>query len=137
MPLGKSLLGIGSLLVGFYLIATPAVGVVALTDAITTSVQLKMAFCVGATTIAQLPVALFGYAYNARMDWQEAGRIITQRANSDQPVTPRVAPSCAAGGGGSGQATPCGGRSPRPSFGMGVGRGGEGAINTTTWTGET
>ena len=139
VPLGKSLLGIGSLLVGFYAIATPAVGVVALTDAVTTSVQLKMALCVGATTIAQLPVALFGYAYNARMDWQAAGRIIKQRANSDRPATPRVAPSCAASGGGgaaggSGHATPRSGRSPRPSFGAGAGGGGEGAINTTTCT---
>ena len=73
VPLGKPLLSIGATFFCFYAVASPVVGALALTDLATSSVPRKLAFCVGATTIAQAPLALFGLTYCSLMDWSSAG----------------------------------------------------------------
>ena len=84
VPLGKPLLSIGATFFCFYAVASPVVGALALTDLATSSVPRKLAFCVGATTIAQAPLALFGLTYCSLMDWSSAGRVINSRANTDR-----------------------------------------------------
>mmetsp|Transcript_25771 Transcript_25771/g.82672 ORF Transcript_25771/g.82672 Transcript_25771/m.82672 type:complete len:260 (+) Transcript_25771:1092-1871(+) len=84
VPLGKPLLSVGATFFCFYAVASPVVGALALTDLATSSVPRKLAFCVGATTIAQAPLALFGLTYCSLMDWSSAGRVINSRANTDR-----------------------------------------------------
>ena len=76
------------------MIASPVVGVLALSDLATTTIATKMALCVGATCIAQAPLALFGLSYCSLLDWAQASRVIHARANTDklEAPAPLVAP---------------------------------------------
>ena len=93
VPLGKPLLSIAATFFCFYALATPAVGALALTDLATTDVHAKMALCMGATCIAQVPLALFGLSYCSTLDWLRAGRLINARANTDKREAPPRPPS--------------------------------------------
>merc|ERR1712048_873963 len=84
IPLGRGALQFTATFVAFYIVAAPIAGAVALTDVFTHSIALKMGFCVGTSTIAQTVMAIFNFIYLYRLDWQEAGRIINRRANTDR-----------------------------------------------------
>ena len=75
--------GVAATYFSFYLLAVPIAGTVALTDLATTSPSVKMAFCLGATTIAQAGQMAFGFAYTWRLDWLAEGKAVASRANSD------------------------------------------------------
>ena len=74
--------------VTFYFIAAPIAGLVALTDVVTTSVSIKLATCVGATSIAQFMQAVLNFVYLHRLDWDGAGMLINDRANTDRRQAP-------------------------------------------------
>jgi len=84
IPLGKGIFWTSVTFVCFYLIGSPISAAVGLTDWFTTSVATKMIACVGATSIAQIALALLGFEYLRRLDWLSAGDIINQRANNDK-----------------------------------------------------
>ena len=84
VPIGKGTEAVALNLIGFYVVATPIVAVLALTNYVTTSVRVKLTLCVAGTSMAQVPIALLGFAYLIRLDWVETGRLIRQRANSDK-----------------------------------------------------
>mmetsp|Transcript_27716 Transcript_27716/g.67212 ORF Transcript_27716/g.67212 Transcript_27716/m.67212 type:complete len:509 (+) Transcript_27716:178-1704(+) len=103
IPMGAKCFAIVTTFATFYGVATPIAMVVALTDVFTRSVEVKMGFCLGATTIAQLAALLAVIVYMLlRIDWKVAGQVIANRANSDvrslpvnstrEPVEP--APPC-------------------------------------------
>ena len=92
IPLKRGMLNVAATFVCFYCVAAPVAGVLALTDAATTSVPVKMAACVGATTIAQAPLALFGFVWCVRLDWRAAGKIVAMRANMDKASVDPAAP---------------------------------------------
>jgi hypothetical protein len=43
-----------------------------------------MAFAVGASSIAQVLIAVLGFLYFLRLDWTESGEVIRSRANTDK-----------------------------------------------------
>eukprot|EP00931_Biecheleriopsis_adriatica_P095290 TRINITY_DN68924_c0_g1_i1.p1 TRINITY_DN68924_c0_g1~~TRINITY_DN68924_c0_g1_i1.p1 ORF type:complete len:528 (+),score=95.23 TRINITY_DN68924_c0_g1_i1:213-1586(+) len=88
IPLGMGHLRVITTFVCFYCIATPLVGVIAMTDMVTQDIALKMVACVGATSIAQFVQALYCCRFIHRLDWKEAGNIIKQRANTDRATAP-------------------------------------------------
>ena len=62
----------------------PLAAVVALTDAVTRSVRVKLLVCVGTTSVAQLLLALGGLAYLLHVDWRQAAKVVQQRAHADR-----------------------------------------------------
>ena len=83
IPVGKGALGVLICFICFYAVATPVAGVVALTDLVTKSVHWKMVACIGATPLAQGLLAIFGFAYIAKLDWRRAATMVQERANTD------------------------------------------------------
>ena len=86
IPMGAKLFAVAFTFVSFYAIAAPLTAVAALTDLVTHSVVIKMTFCLGATTIAQLAMALAGMGYLGRADWKVAGQTIADRAQTDRQL---------------------------------------------------
>ena len=84
IPVGKGKLRVIYTFVSFYFVATPISGMVALTDLVTTDLSTKMVACVGATSIAQSVLAMFCFRFIHKLDWDAAGAIINQRANTDR-----------------------------------------------------
>jgi len=83
IPLGKGMLQFVMTFSSFYLVACPVAGVVALTDIFTDSIAIKIGFCAGTSTIAQVMMLIFNFIYLCRLDWEAAGAIINKRANTD------------------------------------------------------
>jgi Na+-driven multidrug efflux pump len=83
IPMKKGSLNILANVVAFYLIASPIVGVVALTNYFTKDIGTKLTFCVSATTIAQVVQAVGGFIYISRCDWDSICNIVHSRANTD------------------------------------------------------
>jgi len=92
IPLGKGFMNIVVTFASFYFIATPVAGAIAMTDLFTDDVALKMMACVGASTVAQVLLSLFGFGYLLRMDWDKSGKLIAERANNDQVPTSELDP---------------------------------------------
>ena len=84
IPLGKGSLRTLLTFATMYLVAAPIAGLVALSDVVTTSVGTKLAAVVGATSLAQLLLAMCNFIYIRRLDWHQAGLIINRRANRDK-----------------------------------------------------
>ena len=62
----------------------PFAAVVALTDAVTRSVRVKMLVCVGTTATAQALLVLGGVGYLLRIDWRQMAKLVQQRAHADR-----------------------------------------------------
>ena len=84
MPFGFPTTGVTSTFIAFYLFAAPISGTIALSNLVTTDVTTKMLACVSATAIAQVPLAVFGFIYMYRLDWNDVAKTIASRANSDK-----------------------------------------------------
>ena len=84
VPIGRGTVSVVINFVSFYVVATPIVGVLALSDLVTESVATKMKLCVCGTSMAQVPIALIGFGYLARLDWIATAQLINNRANSDK-----------------------------------------------------
>eukprot|EP00928_Gymnodinium_smaydae_P088252 TRINITY_DN72360_c0_g1_i1.p1 TRINITY_DN72360_c0_g1~~TRINITY_DN72360_c0_g1_i1.p1 ORF type:complete len:567 (+),score=13.35 TRINITY_DN72360_c0_g1_i1:39-1739(+) len=84
IPLKKGWLRIIITFVSFYVIAAPIAALFAFTNFVTVDIGYKMTACVGLTSIAQACMALFNIEYFRRLDWEEAGRVISSRAQSDK-----------------------------------------------------
>lgn len=87
IPMGKAVLLIFVKIVCFYLIATPISAVLALTDMVTSSVIVKLTFCLATTPMATLLIAMFEFGYLGLMDWDRVAKVINDRANSDKEQT--------------------------------------------------
>ena len=74
----------------------PFAAVVALTDAVTRSVRVKMLVCIGTTAIAQLLLVLGGVGYLLHLDWGQMAKVVQQRAHADraQPASSDAPSSC-------------------------------------------
>uniref|UniRef100_A0A7S2DNA8 Uncharacterized protein n=1 Tax=Haptolina brevifila TaxID=156173 RepID=A0A7S2DNA8_9EUKA len=83
VPMGKPRMRVGIAVFSFWLVATPIASVGALTNAFTTSVLVKVQLCVACTSIGQVLNALCYGGYLLRLDWSDAARLITARANTD------------------------------------------------------
>jgi len=84
VPMGKAVLQVVCNIVGFYFIATPITAVFSLTDLVTSSVILKLTFCLATTSLASLLISVFQFGYLALRDWNKIARIISDRANNDK-----------------------------------------------------
>jgi len=84
VPFGFPTTGVTSTFIAFYLFAAPISGTIALSNLVTTDVTTKMLACVSATAIAQVPLAVFGFIYMYRLDWNDVAKTIASRANSDK-----------------------------------------------------
>ena len=85
IPMEKGKLTVIQNIVSFYCIAAPLAAVAALTNLVTTDVGTKMIFCVAATAVAQLFVAVWSFAdMGCRQDWEKACLMIHERANNDR-----------------------------------------------------
>lgn len=91
IPMGAKLFAVLTTFACFYAVAVPISTVGALTDLITTSVEVKMGFCLSATSIAQ-GTALVGAGFYLmfRLDWDAAAQRIANRAHDDRtiPINP-------------------------------------------------
>lgn len=86
IPMGKAVLQVTVNLVCFYLIATPVTVIVLLTDWVTSSIILKLTFCLASTSIAATFVSMFELGYLLLMDWKKAVKVINDRANTDKKL---------------------------------------------------
>ena len=84
IPTGRAILKVLTNFVSFYLVACPISGVCALTDVCTTSIPVKMAFCLGASSIAQTCISVFNFCYLVRTDWGGMSDAVVARANTDR-----------------------------------------------------
>lgn len=84
VPLDKGYLLLVSSFVVTYLISAPLGGITSLTTLVTSSTDVKIAACLGTTTLTQSLLGLGASFYLFRMDWEKAGRIISDRALSDK-----------------------------------------------------
>ena len=85
IPMEKGKLKVIQNIVSFYCIAAPLAAVAALTNLVTTDVSTKMIFCVAATAVAQLFVAVWSLAdMGCRQNWEKACLMIHERANNDR-----------------------------------------------------
>jgi len=84
IPLGNGMLKVLLTFVTFYFIAAPLVGLVALSDIVTSSASIKFGSCYAAPGFAQLLMIGFNVLYIRQLDWQHAGEIINRRANTDR-----------------------------------------------------
>ena len=88
IPLGKPWV---KLIISYccnYLIALPVATGIALTDIVTTNVQVKMLGCVSCASIAAAFTTVISHSYLCCMDWHQAGIVINSRANTDKSVAP-------------------------------------------------
>jgi len=85
VPLKRGMAGTAISFVSFYLVATPLVLAVALTDLVTTSVVGKMGVVVSGCSIACMLQAAAGFWIMRRMDWSAAAVLVSNRANNDKP----------------------------------------------------
>lgn len=84
IPLGHWSVHISSVYVVFYLIVTPLVGVIALTDLVTTSARLKLLACVGGVPMGSTIMIVVAVTFMARLDWEKASKTVRDRANTDK-----------------------------------------------------
>jgi len=84
VPMGKGLLRVVVNIICFYFIATPISAVGALTNIWTTSVLIKLTFCLATTPMAMALIAVFLFGYLCIMDWKKVAELINARANSDK-----------------------------------------------------
>jgi len=84
VPMGKAVLRVVCNIVGFYLIASPISAVFSLTNLVTSSVLLKLTFCLATTSLAALLISVFEFGYLALIDWNKVAKIINDRANNDK-----------------------------------------------------
>lgn len=98
VPLRKGAVAVGATFVAFYVVAAPICLTLALTDvAPSLDVAARMALCVGATSIAQTPLALFALGYMACVvDWEAMRHLVRARANTDRLVAKAGASAAAA-----------------------------------------
>lgn len=88
IPLGRGLSQIVMTFTAFYVIAAPIVGLIALTDVVTKSVEVKLTFCISLASIAQFVMVIWNSVILCKLDWQEAGAIVYRRANTDRQHRP-------------------------------------------------
>ena len=84
IPMGMTVASVMITFVSFYIIAAPFASVVALTNLVTEDMYWKLVACVGATSIAQVVITVVGWTKLCYTDWQKAGSLINDRANTDK-----------------------------------------------------
>lgn len=100
IPIGRPWAKIIATFISFYLIAAPISGVLALTDVATTLVAPKIVVCVACTSIGMGVLGVWGFWFMARLDWEETGRVIAARANTDKEAAGGAGGGDGGGGGG-------------------------------------
>merc|ERR1712048_660672 len=76
----------------FYVVATPLGGLIALTNAVTTSLVVKMCVVMATTPFAGFIQSCCCWLYLWRMDWACAAEIIRSRANNDKREAELIVP---------------------------------------------
>lgn len=71
--------------VAFYVVAGPLAGWISLTDKVTRDVMTKLQVCVGATTLAQVLIAVAAFSYMfGLLDWKATAQLVHDRAMTDK-----------------------------------------------------
>lgn len=82
--IGKPWMCVAATFIAFYVIAAPIAAIGAFTGIFTSTMLVKMGFCVGLTSVAQALLAATYTHVLCRLDWKETARMVHARAQSDR-----------------------------------------------------